>query len=59
MEALRLICHAVGNGEITPLEGESLSKMVEIQTKGLEFHDFEKRLQKINEALSKQFLLHP
>lgn len=53
VEALRLICHAVGNGEITPLEGESLSKMVEIQTKGLEFHDFEKRLQKINEALSK------
>lgn len=53
IEALRLICHAVGNGKITPLEGESLSKMIEIQTKGLELYDFEKRLQKINESLPK------
>jgi hypothetical protein len=53
IEALRLICHAVGNGEITPVEGESLSKMIEIQTKGLELYDFEKRLQKINEAMPK------
>lgn len=53
IEALRLICHAVGNGEITPLEGESLSKMIEIQIKGLELHDYEKRLQNISEVLSK------
>lgn len=53
IEALRLICHAVGNGEITPLEGESLSKMIEIQIKGLELNDYEIRLQNISEVVSR------
>lgn len=49
LEALRMICFTVGNGEITPLEGEALSKMVEIQTKSIELYDFEKRLQAIED----------
>jgi hypothetical protein len=53
LEALRLICFAVGNGEITPLEGEALSKIIEIQTKSMELYDFEKRLQSINESMPK------
>ena len=54
LKALRLICFAVGNGEITPLEGEALSKIVEIQTKSIELYDFEKRLQAIeDESMAK------
>lgn len=49
LEALRIICFAVGNGEITPLDGEALSKIVEIQTKNMELYDFEKRLQAIED----------
>ena len=43
--ASRLICHAVGNGELTPLEGESLSKMVETHAKNIELFDFGLRLE--------------
>ena len=31
LEVLRLICFAIGNGEITPLEAEALSKIIEIR----------------------------
>lgn len=51
LKASRLICHAVGNGEITPLEGESLSKIVEIQAKNIELFEFGLRL----EAIEKHF----
>lgn len=39
-----MICFAVENGEITPLEGEALSKIVEIQTKSIELYDFERHV---------------
>lgn len=44
LEAGRKICHAVGSGEITPLEGESLSKILEIQAKNIELFDFDASL---------------
>lgn len=50
LEAVRMICFAVGNGEITPLEGEALSKIIEIQNKSIELYDFEKRLQAIEDG---------
>lgn len=52
LEASRLICHAVGNGEITPLEGESLSKIVEIQAKNIELFEFQVRLDAIEQRMS-------
>jgi Family of unknown function (DUF5681) len=54
LDALRMICFAVGNGEITPLEGEALSRIVEIQTKSIELYDFEKRLQAIEDESMKK-----
>lgn len=54
MAASQLICYAVGNGEITPLEGESLSKIIEIQAKNIELFDFEVRLQKIEKNIGQK-----
>ena len=45
LEASKLICHAVCNGEITPLEGESLSKIVEVQAKNIDLFNFGNRLE--------------
>jgi Family of unknown function (DUF5681) len=50
LKALKKICFAVGNGEISPLEGEALSKIIEIQAKSIELYDFEKRLQAIEDG---------
>lgn len=50
LKAVRMICFAVGNGEITPLEGEALSKIIEIQNKSIELYDFEKRLQAVEDG---------
>lgn len=54
LEASRLICHAVGNGEITPLEGESLSKIVEIHAKNIDLFNFGMRLEVIEKQLSQK-----
>jgi hypothetical protein len=50
LKALKMICFSVGNGEISPLEGEALSKIIEIQAKSIELYDFEKRLQAIEDG---------
>jgi Family of unknown function (DUF5681) len=52
--ASRLICHAVGNGELTPLEGESLSKMVENHVKNIELFDFGLRLEAIEKYIEEK-----
>lgn len=52
--ASRLICHAVGNGELTPLEGESLSKMVETHAKNIELFDFGLRLEAIEKHINEK-----
>lgn len=57
LEASRLICHAVGNGEITPLEGESLSKIVEIQTKNIDLFDIGTRLQAIEKHMNQKTVM--
>lgn len=54
LEASRLICHAVGNGEITPLEGESLSKIVEIQAKNIDLFNFGVRLEAIEKHMNQK-----
>lgn len=57
LRAGKLICHAVGNGEITPLEGESLSKMVEIQAKNIELFDFGTRLEAIEKHMNQKMVM--
>lgn len=54
LKASRLICHAVGNGELTPLEGESLSKIVEVQAKNIDLFDFGIRLQAIEKHIDQK-----
>lgn len=57
LEAGKLICHAVGNGEITPLEGESLSKIVEIQAKNIDLFNFGIRLEAIEKHMNQKIVI--
>ena len=57
LEASRLICHAVGNGEITPLEGESLSKIEEIQAKNIDLFNFGIRLEAIEKHMNQKIVI--
>jgi Family of unknown function (DUF5681) len=57
LEASRLICHAVGNGEITPLEGESLSKIVEIHAKNIDLFNFGSRLEAIEKHMNQKAVM--
>lgn len=54
LKAGRLICHAVGTGELTPVEAESLSKVVEIQAKNIELYDFGLRLETIEKHINEK-----
>jgi len=44
IQSMALITQAVMRGEISPGEGESLSKVIEIHVRTIELHDHEKRL---------------
>ncbi len=50
--AIEFIFNAVGKGNITPLEGELLAKMVESYSKALESYQFEFRLKNLEENLN-------
>lgn len=54
LKASRLICNAVGSGELTPTEGESLSKIVEIHVKNIELFDFGIRLEAIEQHIGEK-----
>jgi len=54
LKAGRLICRAVGTGELTPVEAESLSKIVEIQAKNIELFDFGARLEAIEKHMNQE-----
>lgn len=54
LEASREICCAVGNGEITPLEGESLSKILELHAKNMELFEFGLRLDAIEKHMDER-----
>jgi Family of unknown function (DUF5681) len=49
LQAIGLITTAVGNGEISPSEGEALSRIIDVHVKAIEAHDYEKRLEKLEE----------
>lgn len=42
--AIGYIVNAVGSGQISPLEGEALARIIDIHTKALELTEFEIRL---------------
>jgi len=46
----------IGQGEISPSEGETLSKIIDTHSRALEIYDFEKRLKAIEEkGLNEKF----
>jgi hypothetical protein len=47
LKAVGDIVNAVGNGEISPSEGESLSRTLEMYSKAIETHQFEVRLREL------------
>lgn len=45
LQAMASITEAVGSGNISPSEGEALSRIIDVYVKALEIYDYEKRLQ--------------
>lgn len=52
LNAVGVIVNAVGNGEISPSEGESLSRTLEMYSKALETHQIELRLRALEAVTS-------
>lgn len=50
LSAICSIVNAVGNGEISPSEGESLSRTIDLYSKTLEVHELEVRLKAIENS---------
>lgn len=44
LKAIESITQAIANGEITPLEGEALARILDVHAKMIELHEFEERL---------------
>lgn len=44
VRAIECITFAVGSGQISPLEGEAIARIIDIHIKTLELNEFEKRL---------------
>lgn len=51
-EVVTIILNAMAEGEITPLEGESFIKVVEVYNKTTELFDFAERLKSIEQRLN-------
>ena len=49
VQSMALITEAVISGDISPSEGEALSKIIDIYVKAIEVHDHEKRLTLLEE----------
>jgi predicted ATPase len=45
LQAMSSITDSVGSGNISPTEGEALSRIIDVYVKALEIHDYENRLQ--------------
>lgn len=50
LSAIGYVVRAVGNGEISPSEGESLSRTIDQYSKALEVHELEVRLKAIENS---------
>ena len=49
LEAIHRVAQAVSRGELSPTEGDCLTKIIERQAKVIEMNDFEERLKKLEE----------
>ena len=49
LEAIHRIAQAVSRGELSPTEGDCLTRIIERQAKMIEMNDFEERLKKLEE----------
>jgi hypothetical protein len=47
LKAISVIANAVGSGDITPCDGEALSRIVDIFVKAINTYDLEKRLNEL------------
>jgi hypothetical protein len=47
LKAMESITQAIANGEISPLEGEALARILDIHAKSIELYDFESTLNRI------------
>lgn len=54
LKALKTIVNAVGSGEISPSEGESLSKTLDMYVKAIETQQIESRLSQIENRLQEK-----
>lgn len=44
LQAISNVIHAVGQGELTPSEGEAITKIIQSFTQALQSHEFDQRL---------------
>lgn len=51
LNAIGSVVNAVGRGEISPSEGESLSRTIELYSKALENHQLESRLRELEASV--------
>ena len=49
LEAIHRVAQAVSRGELSPTEGDCLTRIIERQAKVIEMNDFEQRLKKLEE----------
>lgn len=53
VNAISIIIDSVGSGEITPSEGEAMSRVVDVFIKTLQEHEIEKRVSMLEQGLKK------
>ena len=53
VNAMSLIIDAVGSGNITPSEGEAISRVVDAFVRAIQAHDIEKRVSLLEEMKAK------
>lgn len=44
LQAISTVIHAVGQGELTPSEGEAITKIIQLFTQALQSYEFDQRL---------------
>ena len=49
LEAIHRVAQAVSHGELSPTEGDCLTRIIERQAKVIEMNDFEERLKKLED----------
>jgi hypothetical protein len=56
LSVIGCIVSAVGNGEISPSEGESLSRTIDMYSKAIEAHELELRLSAIETSIKRDII---